>query len=57
MNPEDMIKRLQGVINRLGQSNAQLTVQAAEYETVLAEKIAEIKALTERLDSIEPKAA
>lgn len=57
MNPEDMIKRLQGVINRLGQANAQLTVQAAEYETVLAEKIAEIKLLTERLDRLEPKAA
>lgn len=55
MNPEDLIKRLQGVVNRLGQANAQLTIQAAELETVVAEKNAEIKSLTERLDRLEPK--
>lgn len=57
MSHDDMIKRLQGVINRLGQTNAQLAVQAAELETVLAEKVAEIKALNERLERLEPKAA
>lgn len=57
MNHDDMIKRLQGVINRLGQTNAQLTINVAECEIVIAEKNAEIKALTERLERIEPKAA
>lgn len=57
MNHEELIKRLQGVITRLGHTNAQLTIQAAERDTIIAEQNAEIKALTERLDRLEPKAA
>lgn len=31
------MKHLQGTINRLGQTNAQLTINVAEYQTIIAE--------------------
>lgn len=57
MNHDDRIKRLQSVINILGGKNAQLTIDVAERDVVIAEKNAEVKSLTERLERLSIKAA